>query len=627
MLALVFFGIAFYQYRADAFKKTLLVSLIFLLGVGIPVSPWLIKNVSETGMSNLSINALLMGKGDVFVADYNKIYSPTEIKKIESSSIVEATSSSGKTTNEDLGRYFGYEDGANNYLKLPLNLTMQSNQPGEYTEITPFFLALIPIVFLFLAFRNPLWIIGLIAMIVFEYVYFFNTGLSKTITEFFASKTLPGGYGWIAFFSFLPLVYFTFALDKKEKKNELFLLNLVFTSFYVFIFIIAAYGIVWYGISMYFSFLLAILLGGWYISEYKKEEGESTDNITRFFGAIVFLSVTCVYFFASSVPHGWANLKSAGFNEFKNGSVTQEEGIFSSHPDYFTILANLNVASKEALFDSMMKDIQNPVLRKILESNIGDSKDIGKFQQIMTEVLRTDLTKLNIPQMDAVAVTSEVHTILGKLYEAVLYPTKETKNTGGIYRIGTFLTYFIDNNRARYYDDSLVTQFGKYFYDENPDVTIERLKKMGIKYLLADLNAATIDKDPRHDLTKRFEQLLLTFKSDKLELIQTDSLCLQIALEEKDPATYMTYAGVNYESYKKDDKGNEITINRGEKQFKCYNHILELIKNKKITDKNYSYLIPLTKYLDNNPPKDQNEMLRIFQSYVNHGWLVLFKIK
>ncbi len=151
---------------------------------------------------------------------------------------------------------------------------MQSNQPGEYTEITPFFLALIPVIFLFLAFKNPLWIIGLIIVLGFEYAYFFNTGLSKIIADFFSTKLLPGGYAYIALFSFLPLVYFSFALDKKEKKTELFLLNLVFASFYIFIFIIAAYGIVWYGISMYFSFLLAILIGGWYMTTYKKDEGE-----------------------------------------------------------------------------------------------------------------------------------------------------------------------------------------------------------------------------------------------------------------------------------------------------------------------------------------------------------------
>lgn len=274
LLAIVSFSVAFYQHRVEAFKKAFLVSLLFIIGIGIPVSPWLVKNISETGMDGIKISSILNGKGDLFIPDYTQIYTPTELAKIESGDISQAISSSGKSQNEDLGRYFGYEDGANNYLKLPLNLTMQSNQPGEYTEITPFFLMLIPVIFLFLAFRNPLWIIGLIAMLGFEYVYFFDAGLSKTLIEFFASKNLPGGYSWIAFFSFLPLVYFSFTLDRKEKKTELFLLNLVFASFYIFLFVIAAYGIVWYGISMYFSFLLAILVGAWYMTEYRKEEGE-----------------------------------------------------------------------------------------------------------------------------------------------------------------------------------------------------------------------------------------------------------------------------------------------------------------------------------------------------------------
>jgi hypothetical protein len=67
------------------------------------------------------------------------------------------------------------------------------------------------------------------------------------------------------------------------------------------------------------------------------------------------------------------------------------------------------------------------------------------------------------------------------------------------------------------------------------------MKKMGLNYFLVDLNAATIDKDPRHDLTRRYENLLKTFKSNKLELIQSDSLCLRIALEEKNE-NYMTMA-------------------------------------------------------------------------------------
>jgi hypothetical protein len=138
---------------------------------------------------------------------------------------------------------------------------------------------------------------------------------------------------------------------------------------------------------------------------------------------------------------------------------------------------------------------------------------------------------------------------LNNLYTTVLYPTPDIRNKKNIYRIGTFLTYFIDNNRTRYYDDSLIFNFDTYFYDKDPDVTIERMKKIGLSYLLVDLNAATIDKDSRHDLTKRYENLLNTFKSSKLELVQTDSICLRLAIDEQD-TNYLTYAGVNYESYK-----------------------------------------------------------------------------
>lgn len=50
-ISAIFFVIAYIQYKAITFKKTFLVSLIFILGVGVPTLPWLIKNVSETGVS------------------------------------------------------------------------------------------------------------------------------------------------------------------------------------------------------------------------------------------------------------------------------------------------------------------------------------------------------------------------------------------------------------------------------------------------------------------------------------------------------------------------------------------------------------------------------------------------
>jgi hypothetical protein len=93
---------------------------------------------------------------------------------------------------------------------------------------------------------------------------------------------------------------------------------------------------------------------------------------------------------------------------------------------------------------------------------------------------------------------------------------------------------------VRLLEDSLIYEFDKYFYDEkNLDTSLERMKKVGLDYFLVDLNAATIDRDARRALTKRFESLLLTFTSDKVSLVTTDSMCLETALEryKKSPKT------------------------------------------------------------------------------------------
>jgi hypothetical protein len=54
---------------------------------------------------------------------------------------------------------------------------------------------------------------------------------------------------------------------------------------------------------------------------------------------------------------------------------------------------------------------------------------------------------------------------------------------------------------------------------------------------------------------------------------------------------------------------------------------LDLIKNKKIDESNYSYLLPIVHYLGKNEIKSEGELLNFFTNYVGHGWMALFKIK
>ncbi|MDQ7023225.1 MAG: hypothetical protein Q9M97_06935 [Candidatus Gracilibacteria bacterium] len=151
------------------------------------------------------------------------------------------------------------------------------------------------------------------------------------------------------------------------------------------------------------------------------------------------------------------------------------------------------------------------------------------------------------------------------------------------------------------------------------------MKDLGLKYLLVDLNAATIDQDPRHNLTKRYENLLKTFTSDKIELIETDSICLKMGIEnykkQKDINVFIALAGVNYDSY--NEKGER--YGRNDKKIECYKKVIDLFNLNKIDGNNYNYLLHLKPYLDKLDT--ENEKINLLYKNFNYSGKVLFKIK
>ena len=150
----------------------------------------------------------------------------------------------------------------------------------------------------------------------------------------------------------------------------------------------------------------------------------------------------------------------------------------------------------------------------------------------------------------------EAKTLRNSLYHGLLYPEKSKQNLQAIYRVGTFTSYYINQNRARFYEDSLVTNLDTYLAGKDREATIDNLEKLGLKYILMDLNAATIDSDPRRDLTRRFEKLLDITRSNRLRLIATDSVCLQLSLEFRSDPNSLLIAGVNYNTVNRTPNGS-----------------------------------------------------------------------
>lgn len=602
-----------------------------ILWIILALLPWIIFNISSIQSWKVSVGNIIAWESKIFIPDYTRIHSQKYLDEIEKKQVI--INNEWISSNEDLGRYFWYEKWINNYIKLPWNLTMQANQKGEFTDISYIFLAFIPWLFLFLPYRKKYFDFFIYFSLLFLSCLFVFKWPSIFLTSIFSSITLPFWYIYFLFFFLINILFFLFSLDLKNNKLlQLFIFNFIFGSFYVFLWAISAFWIVWYGIVMYLSFLVFIAFWLYYLFSYEEGEKENFKIQTRFFCSSVVFFLVIFYFFNSAIPHLFINLKSAWYIEYKLGKMNEEEAIFSTHPEYFDFMFEINITreKQEEFVKSLKNELKNFIqttqyaskILPILE-NVNSPK---MFEKFLTELYTIESIDINLKR--------EARKIRNDLYLSIINPSWERENKEIIYRIGTFMKYFISNNNYRIYDDSLLFNFQKYLFDESDiNVAPERIKKLGMKYILVDLNAATIDKSPEWELTKRYEMMLKTFTSEKLELISSDSMCLMMALEDykksgktkEDMQEYMKIAWVNYDSLWAD--GTQ--YNRGDKLGMCYTKINNLVNNWSINDTQYSYLNWIYSYLtsENNQFKTSEDYSRFYMQYIPSWYKALFRIK
>lgn len=610
----------------------LLSSLIFLWWILIGISPWIIKNSIEAKIwiPNPNgvgiISAVLSGSGGGADLNFEKIYSIDEYNRRTEQAKSASITSSGQSQNEDFGRYFGYDSGINNYLKLPANLTFQKNQGGEFTDITFIFLALVPSLLLFVRGRRPLFAIISGLILLASFIYWFTKTGQLSLTNFFGWFTLPLGYGILVGMNLLYLTCVHFFIDESISENKRIKEILIVLWVYGFLFLISAFGIVWYGILVYFLFLVLIGLTSMSFTSYDEHDEKNEDLFSiKVTLSIILALFIGVYFVRSGLPHGWNNLKEAAYNEFKYNYLNQEESIFAYRQDYVTPISHMNIRDTSVLIGRIIDASEHPEMKKLFQSS--------ELKNISINQLSSILFTLSHNKNQEIA--AEAKRLGNMLYKNILYPTQYTPdlvNTGWIYRIGTFMTYLINDNRKRYYDDSLVFGFETYFYDPSPEFTIDRMKKMDFKYFLIDLNAATIDRDPRHALTTRFEKLLHTMKAKNMKLVDTDNICLELALDEykkwklQSDNDFIDLGWTNYESYRT-QSGSEVVIHRSQKQNNCANYILKKLYQDKVWLEEYPYLAPIKQAIDNsNALSDQSKLGQILGRYAGQSWFALFEI-
>lgn len=97
-----------------------------------------------------------------------------------------------------------------------------------------------------------------------------------------------------------------------------------------------------------------------------------------------------------------------------------------------------------------------------------------------------------------------------------------------VYRIATFFHYFIEENHRRVFVDNQIGYFNSLM-TQIPDKKqlATHLKNAGYKYMIVDLNVATIDNTPDQSLTRKKDKLFAFLSNNpNVELITTDNVML-----------------------------------------------------------------------------------------------------
>ena len=381
---------------------------------------------------------------------------------------------------EEIQRYFGYEAPLSGYLTLPIDVSLNTNERGYFTDIGYVFLILVPILLLLKLRerRNSFWIVSIILFLLIMAIYSSTTyvlsdDLTKinhgNISEYTSNNNsiLEDVYGQLLiglnligapinkiisnatagedFISYpvllLLLGFILFVVSEtglRPKKKTLVL----FTCLFGFYWLILSAGIIWYGYLM-FPLLLIVML---------------TILNSKRMPLINKLVIGCLSL--------WLLV---------------------------AIVARIAFIS------------QTP--------NI-DTQNIGK------NIVNQAMFKRTLGLESSMKTIDNVHP---GLYNALSFINADNKL---ILKIGTTLGYFVENGDSRIVNNNQLAIIDRFIqtYKTKEQIT-KALKLANIKYLMVDLNSASLDRTPERTLTAKYNRLLnYLINNNNLRLLATDRI-------------------------------------------------------------------------------------------------------
>ncbi len=462
ILLLFIGGVLIWRHRPKIdFKSTLVAGSILTISIIVGFAPIAIRNLYQTDYS-LDLNKIFIGKTDnAYLA--------------ESDLFEEGYSCSKSGFEEEVVRYIGYEESVLKYLKLPWELTMNTQINKPYVDIGFLTLSIIPalvLIYLYKRYREKYEFKDVYKNIIpFAFIF----ALAVFVWSF-VGQGVPW-YGITAFALgaiLLEYIYSSFEIKLTDKEFLLTALTLALSMFML-------YGIV----SI-------------------KNDGDIQNNLSSF----ILSALLIVGIFG--LPILWIGYKSA----------------FSKQNKFIIFYA--------ILFIGLL--IQLGWRGNISSTKILYSYGVGELNE--QETIDTTLYAYRYMQC---AVNGGVW--LRDKFDCAGDEYKDINITRApVYRIGTFIPFFIKNNDLRVFEDSRMDKVACLLNEYEDQEALERLRSLGFRYLVYDTNSETIEEDPNgpvHQKVANFEawiknlankqEIVICWGSDGKSAVQFISLYPEIS--------------------------------------------------------------------------------------------------
>lgn len=391
-----------------------------------------------------------------------------------SSLLGQLTETNQQAKEEELIRYFGYEEVPSRYLSLPYDVTMSHNVEGNFMDIGYLLMCFIPLIFIWKV-RSEFWRWVLALLLLFTTLI--SLGTSHMINQA-GVKIDPGTEAFNSFINSpnagildkLVGALYTFAHRCYEPIGQL--LERMISS----------------GDHLTYVLLMAIVYMLYYL--YRRFHTSTFEK----YCLGLFLLFYCFFMWILSVGVIWY-----GFLMFP--LLFLEIYRLYKWPTFYARLL-------------LISTIAFVVLSYILKvSNVSklDDKGIG--------MIHPPILDYNFGGKKGNEIYEGYYLNLGQGLDKI---NSETSSL--VLLAGPSLKYFIDRNNERVYNDQLLNFTQSVIEEYKYKSKVNRaLSSVGIKYIITSPNLYRMDRTPEKSLTKKYQSLLgYLYDNPGLELIATD---------------------------------------------------------------------------------------------------------